>query len=173
MKQHIALVDNEDNVIGYEEKYLVHCKGLLHRAFSIIVFNSNGEMLLQRRALNKYHSPGLWTNTCCSHLPEGNNMKSYIHERLQDEMGFDCELKFVLTFHYQVDFGDGMIENEIDHIYIGFFDGNPNPNPLEVCEWMWVKEADVLTDIKSKPEKYTYWFKNILENHFEVIKEKL
>ena len=100
-------------------------------------------------------------------------MESFIHERLLDEMGFDCTLKFVSSFHYQVDFGDGMMENEIDHIYIGFFDGNPSPNSVEVFEYDWCREEFLIEEIKSKPEKYTYWFKNILENHFNIIKNNL
>ncbi|NOU19356.1 MAG: isopentenyl-diphosphate Delta-isomerase [Bacteroidales bacterium] len=173
MPQLIALVNPNDEIIGYDNKTVVHQKGLLHRAFSILIFNSKGEMLLQRRALSKYHSPGLWTNTCCSHLPKGLEMESIIHERLQEEMGFDSELKHTLAFHYQVNFGDGMIENEIDHIYIGFFNGNPIPNPTEVCEWAWRTKDYVLEEVKNKPEKYTYWFKNILENYFDSIEEKL
>jgi len=165
----IALVDINDNVIGYEEKYLAHSNGLLHRAFSVLVFNSKGELLLQRRALDKYHSAGLWTNTCCSHMLQGVTLEHFIHTRLLDEMGFDCDLKFVTKFHYHVDFGDGMIENEIDHIYVGYFEGTPKPNPDEVCEWAWVSKEILLKDIDSQPEKYTYWFKNILKNHLNLI----
>jgi len=166
----IALVDTNDNVIGYEEKHLTHSKGLLHRAFSVLVFNSKGELLLQRRALNKYHSAGLWTNTCCSHMPQGVAWEQFIHTRLFEEMGFDCDLKFETKFHYQVDFGDGMIENEIDHIYVGYFDGTPKPNPDEVCEWAWVGLDFMLEDIEHQPEKYTYWFKNIINNQLDLMK---
>ena len=171
ISQNIALVDSNDNVIGYEEKHLVHSKGLLHRAFSIIVFNPKGELLLQRRALDKYHSAGLWTNTCCSHLPEDAVMEEYIHNRLLYEMGFDCELRFATKFHYHVDFGNGMIENEIDYVYTGIYDGSPTPNPKEVCNWAWLEGDFILKDIVIQPEKYTYWFKNILENHFDLIKK--
>lgn len=173
MEQLIALVDSDDNIIGYQEKYLVHSKGLLHRAFSILVFNSKREILLQQRANDKYHSAGLWTNTCCSHLPQNHNMESFIHERLIGEMGFDCELKFVSSFHYQVTLNDGMTENEIDHIYIGFFEGMPSPNSEEVSNWKWCNTDDLRKEIQSNPEKYTYWFKNILENHFELVKNQL
>ena len=173
MEQYIALVDSSDKVIGFEEKHLVHSKGLLHRAFSIIVFNRKGELLLQRRSLDKYHSSGLWTNTCCSHLPKDSEMDRFIHERLLEEMGFDCDLTFVTKFHYQVDFGDGMTENEIDHIFIGRFEGNPSPNPLEVCEWKWVNEDWLREELRNQSVKYTYWFRNILENHFDEIKMNL
>lgn len=173
MEQFIALVNENDVVIGYEEKQLVHSKGLLHRAFSIFVINSNGELLLQRRALEKYHSPGLWTNTCCSHLIKGFTMDECIHQRLIDEMGFDCELQFVKKFQYRVEFGDGLIENELDHIYVGRFDSEPKPNPTEVCNYRWVAVPQLFDDVKTNPEMYTYWFKHIIEKYPEVFEIKI
>lgn len=173
MEQFIALVDKDDKVVGYEEKHLVHSKGLLHRAFSIFIFNKQGEIMIQQRAEDKYHSPSLWTNTCCSHLPMNTQMDSFIHDRLMEEMGFDCELTFVTSFHYYVDFKDGMIENEIDHIYIGFYDEKPSPSADEVCNWKWEPVDWLLVDIERNPQNYTYWFKNILQNHFELMKSKL
>lgn len=168
----IALVDINDKIIGFDDKLDVHRKGLLHRAFSIIVVNSRNELLLQRRSMNKYHSAGLWTNTCCSHLPKGFEMQQYAHQRLEEEMGFDCDLKYTKTFHYSVDFKDGMIENEIDHIYVGVFDANPVPNPNEVSEYKWVGIEELRDDIQANPQLYTYWFRFIIENHFDSI-EKL
>lgn len=168
MENLIALVDINDKVIGYDDKMDVHRKGLLHRAFSVVVFNGQGQILLQQRALSKYHSAGLWTNTCCSHLPKGVEMEPFVHQRLVEEMGFDCEFRFVKTFHYRIDFQDGMIENELDHVYVGRFDSSPSPNPTEVCNWKWVNLDDVFSDIKSNPNKYTYWFKFMLENHPEI-----
>jgi len=156
VEQYIALVDSRDKIIGFEEKHLAHSKGLLHRAFSIIVFNRKGELLLQRRSLDKYHSSGLWANTCCSHLPKDSVMDEFIHKRLLDEMGFDCNLTFVTKFHYQVDFGDGMTENEIDHVFIGRFDGNLCTNPREVSDWKWVNEDWLIEEVKNKPVNYTY-----------------
>ncbi|HCT30272.1 MAG TPA: isopentenyl-diphosphate delta-isomerase [Bacteroidales bacterium] len=164
----IALVDLNDKVVGFDDKLEVHRKGLLHRAFSIIIFNTKGELLLQRRAMDKYHSAGLWTNTCCSHLPKGFEMEQFVHQRLIEEMGFDCQLSFVKTFHYRIDFRDGMIENELDHVYVGSFDSSPNPNPSEVSDWRWINWNELLEDIKAKPESYTYWFKFMLENHRDV-----
>jgi isopentenyl-diphosphate Delta-isomerase len=172
LEQQIAIVNISDEIVGYEEKQLVHTKGLLHRAFSVFIINSKRELLLQRRAEEKYHSAGLWTNTCCSHLPKGFEMKSYAHQRLMEEMGFGCELKYVETFHYSVDFHDGMIENEIDHIYFGVFDGDPNPDPTEVYDWRWNDINIVKDDVRLHPELYTYWFKYIIKNHLEPI-EKL
>lgn len=171
MSQLIALVNQNDEVIGYDHKLVVHQKGLLHRAFSIFVFNSKREILLQRRALEKYHSAGLWTNTCCSHLPKGFQMESFIHQRLKEEMGFDCNLKYVETFKYYVDFQNGMIENEVDHIYFGLFEGEPSPDPAEVFEWRWVGINELKLDIRSNPGLYTYWFQFIVENHFDFIQK--
>jgi len=168
-QEQIALVNMNDEITGYEEKMPVHQKGLLHRAFSILIFNSKGELMIHRRAMDKYHSGGLWTNACCSHLTQQENMDSYVHTRLQYEMGFDCELTFVKKFHYKTDFGDGMTENEIDHIYVGLYDNDPKPNSAEVCEWKWCDVNGLQTEIEREPEKYTYWFKNIVANHLEEL----
>jgi len=168
--QLIALVDKNDAVIGYEEKQLVHSKGLLHRAFSIMIVSSKGEFLLQRRAEEKYHSAGLWTNACCSHLPRGCEMEPYAHQRLMEEMGFDCELKYIETFRYSVDFEDGMLENEIDHIYLGVYDGSPSPDLAEVSEWRWAGAEEVKEDVRVNPDLYTYWFRFIVENHLDAIR---
>ena len=173
MGQLIALVNTDDIIIGYEKKQLVHSKGLLHRAFSIIIVNSKGELLLQRRAIDKYHSADLWTNTCCSHFPKGFDLEPYAHQRLMEEMGFDCDLKFVEVFHYRVDFEDGMLENEIDHIYLGVFDGSPSPDSSEVSEWKWMGVEEVKEDIRLNPDLYTYWFRFIVENHLDAIKKIL
>ncbi|MDR2036339.1 MAG: isopentenyl-diphosphate Delta-isomerase [Bacteroidales bacterium] len=169
-KEQIALVNMNDEITGFEEKMRVHQKGLLHRAFSILIFNRKGELMLHRRAMDKYHSGGLWTNTCCSHLTQEERMDSYVHTRLQYEMGFDCELTFVKKFHYRIDFSYGMIENEIDHIYAGLYDKDPKPNSAEVCEWMWCDIKHLQADMDREPEKYTYWFKNIMVNHLEEAK---
>ncbi len=167
--QLIALVDKNDNVTEYAEKLHVHEKGLLHRAFSIIIFNSKGEILLHQRSHIKYHTPSLWTNACCSHLLQGMTMKECIHNRLDFEMGFDTELKFQFSFTYQTKFGNGLIEHETDHLYFGNWEGTPNPNLQEVMAYKWIKPIDLISDIKEKPNKYTYWFKHIIENYFEKI----
>lgn len=168
--ERIALVNEDDKILGYGDKIDTHRKGKLHRAFSVLVFNPEGEILLQQRAAGKYHSPGLWTNTCCSHLVENNSMEQFVHERLQYEMGFDCSLKYIKKFHYKVTFEDGMTENEIDYLYGGIYKNDPIPNREEVSHWAWFKEEILKEDIKNNPDNYTYWFKNILENHFEEIK---
>ncbi len=173
MNNLIALVDTNDKVTGYDEKQKVHLEGLLHRAFSIFVFNSKGELMVHQRALEKYHSPGLWTNTCCSHLPEGMEMEEATHRRLVEEMGFDVELAYVDKFHYRIDFDNGLTENEIDHIYIGFFDGLPNPNAQEVESYEWISLYDLQRDVKANPHKYTYWLKHILAHHYDTLESAL
>jgi len=159
MSEYILLVDENDNVIGKEEKIKTHKEGKLHRAFSIFVFNSNGELLLQKRAKSKYHSAGLWTNTCCSHQRDGETLEKAIHRRLKEEMGFNCKLKEKFTFTYKVKFDNGLFENEYDHVFFGKFDGEPIPNPEEVDEWKWVDLEDLKKDIRENPSNYTYWLK--------------
>jgi isopentenyl-diphosphate delta-isomerase len=163
MNNKIALVNQNDEVTGYEDKQLVHLDGLLHRAFSIVVYNPSGEILLQKRASEKYHSGGLWTNTCCSHLIETLDFEEYVHQRLNYEMGFDCDLTFHSKFHYKVKFESGLFENEIDHLYTGIWSGLPNPNREEVSEWKWEKPEFILEKIISNPDDYTYWFKEIMK----------
>lgn len=170
-KNFITLVDRNDEIVGFDEKHDVHRKGLLHRAFSIFVVNSEGEVVIHRRALDKYHSPGLWTNTCCSHLPKGMNMEQAVHQRLIEEMGFDTDLIFVTNFHYTIEFDNGLIENEIDHIYVGLYNQNPIPNPAEVADFAWVSLDDLRKNVLANPNEYTYWLKHIIYNHFEVVKQ--
>ena len=159
MSEFILTVDENDKVIGKEEKIKTHQLGKLHRAFSIFVFNSKGELLLQRRAKTKYHSGGLWTNTCCSHQRFDETLEKAIHRRLKEEMGFDCELKEIFSFIYKVKFDNGLFEHEYDHVFIGKFDGKPNPNPEEVDEWKWVDLEELKGDIRENPDNYTYWLK--------------
>lgn len=159
----IALVDEHDNITGFELKNTIHKKGLLHRAFSLFVFNDSDELLLQKRAKSKYHSPGLWTNTCCSHLIENCGFEEYIHERLKYEMGFDCEINFKFLFHYKICFDNGLTENEVDHVYFGKWNGNPCPNLKEAEAFKWMKTDDLIVDIKLYPDKYTYWLKEAMQ----------
>jgi len=159
MPEYILTVDENDNVIGKEEKVKTHQEGKLHRAFSIFVFNSKGELLLQKRAKTKYHSGGLWTNTCCSHQRPEETLEKSVHRRLKEEMGFDCALKEIFSFTYKVKFGNDLFENEYDHAFIGNFDGEPIPNPEEVDEWKWVDLEELKNDIQKNPDNYTYWLK--------------
>ena len=168
----IILVDEKDNEIGTEEKIKAHQNGgKLHRAFSIFIFNSQGQMLIHKRAKTKYHSPGLWTNACCSHPKPGESLKEAVHRRLKEEMGFDCELEEVFNFIYKADVGNGLTEWEFDHVFIGRFDGEPEPNPEEVDDWKWMNIDELKKDIEQKPEKYTPWFRTAFErvvNHLKL-----
>lgn len=162
VKNEVILVDEKDNEVGVGEKLKVHQEGKLHRALSIFIFNSKGEMLLQKRAKTKYHSAGLWTNTCCSHPRPGESLEEATHRRLKEEMGIDCDLKKVFCFVYKVNL-DNLTEHEFDHVLIGKFDGNPVPNNEEADGWKWVKPRELKQDVKKNSENYAYWFKLILD----------
>ncbi|MCK4800281.1 isopentenyl-diphosphate Delta-isomerase [Candidatus Parcubacteria bacterium] len=166
MSEEIILVDKNDQEIGTEEKMKVHQDGKLHRAFSIFVFNSRNEMLLQKRAEAKYHCGGLWTNTCCSHPRKGESLEKATHRRLQEEMGFDCELKEIDSFIYKAEFDNGLTEHEYDHIFTGKFDGKPNLNPEEADDYKWIDLNSLKKEIKKNPENFTVWFKIAMKNIF-------
>ena len=138
MNEMVILVDNKDNQLGLMEKIEAHQKAILHRAFSVFVLNDNNELLLQKRALNKYHSPGLWTNTCCSHPRDGESVINGGIRRLKQEMGFETELNFLLSFIYKAEFDNGLTEHEFDHVLLGRYNKNPLINTLEVCDWKWI-----------------------------------
>jgi isopentenyl-diphosphate delta-isomerase len=170
MNSMIAIVNPNDKIIGYSDKLDVHLQGIMHRAFSIFVFNNKGELMLQRRALEKYHSPGLWTNTCCSHLPMDMKMEDAVHIRLKEEMGFDTDLQYVTKFHYNIKFENGLTENEIDHIFIGFYNDNPKPNSEEVVDYKWITLNDLIVSIEEDPNNYTYWLKHIVQNYYDEVR---
>jgi len=157
-KEMMVLVNENDHVVGVEEKIRTHQLGALHRAFSIFVFNSHGDLLLQKRAGTKYHSRGLWSNTCCGHPRFEESIKDACHRRLHQEMGFDCELNEILAFRYRVELEDDLIEHEYDHVFIGFFDGTPQPDPNEVEDWRWKVFSQARSEAKQNPSKYTRWF---------------
>ena len=157
----VILVDNNDNQIGLMPKLEAHEKGVLHRAFSVFIFNNDGELMLQRRALTKYHSPGLWTNTCCSHQRDGETNIISGKRRLNEEMGFDTELFEKTSFIYKAKFDNGLTEHEFDHVVVGSFFGNPIINELEVCDWKWENLDLLKIDLKTNPNNYTEWFKII------------
>lgn len=164
----VILVDEKDNQIGSKEKIAAHMEGLLHRAFSIFVFNDKQELLLQKRALKKYHSGGLWSNTCCSHPAPGEDLLESAHCRLIEEMGFDCELKKLFSFSYKTTLGC-LTENEYDHVILGNFNGTPSPSPSEAADWKWVNLDELDLDLKKNPQKYTYWFQVALPKLREQI----
>ncbi len=174
MTENVILVDELDNEIGTEEKILAHREGRLHRAFSIFVFNSKNELLIHRRAVHKYHTGGLWTNTCCSHPRPGEDTEVAAHRRLQEEMGFDCPLEKAFTFIYKVHFpADHMFEHEFDHVFIGFSDAVPQPNPAEVAAYTWVPLYQLKADMAEQPENYTYWFKEALDKVIAYIDSRV
>ena len=172
MEEKVLLVDEHDQVLGKMEKIEAHEKGLLHRAFSVFVYNNKGELLLQKRALSKYHTPGLWTNTCCSHQRENESNKEAGKRRLQEEMGFTTELDNQFSFIYKAPFSNGLTEHEYDHILVGYFNGEPNPNPDEVADWKWLSLDAVENDIHKNPDNYTAWFKILLEKYLEKLRNK-
>jgi isopentenyl-diphosphate Delta-isomerase len=159
---YIPLVNEADEIIGHEEKMEIHLKGLLHRAFSILVFNSDNQILIHQRAFDKYHCGGLWTNTCCGHPNQAEPMEHAIHRRLKEEMGFDCILNFAFKFHYRTTFDNGLVENEIDHVYVGTYDSDFSVNTSEVAAFKWVSLTELKNEIESHPQAYTVWFKEIL-----------
>jgi len=163
MKEYVVLVDRDDREVGTMEKMEAHEKGVLHRAFSVFAFTSDQELILHRRADHKYHSGGLWTNTCCSHPRENETALEAGHRRLQEEMGFDCELKPAFTFIYRSELDNELTEHELDHVLIGQFDGEPAINPEEVAEWKTMPMAAIREDIARRPETYTEWFKIVFE----------
>ncbi len=172
-EEKVVLVDQNDRDLGEMEKYEAHRRGVLHRAFSVFAFNSEGKLILQRRALTKYHSPGKWANTCCSHPRKGEDIESAGHRRLNEEMGFDTTLEKVFFFIYKADVGQGLIEHELDHVMVGTFDGEPQINPDEVHEWKAADMEEIRKDILENPEDYAAWFKIIFERVSEFYQEKL
>lgn len=160
--EEVILVDFADLQIGTMEKLQAHKEGRLHRAFSIFLFNERGEMLLQQRAFEKYHSGGLWSNTCCSHPRPNEEILDAAHRRLKEEMGIDCPLKKTFSFTYRAELDHGLIEYELDHVFIGKYDGPIFPNEEEVFAARWALPWTLLDEIAVEPEKFTYWFKRLL-----------
>ncbi|WP_299680254.1 isopentenyl-diphosphate Delta-isomerase [uncultured Tenacibaculum sp.] len=169
MTENVILVDELDNEVGLMPKMEAHEKAVLHRAFSVFVFNDDNELMLQQRAKDKYHSPLLWTNTCCSHQRKGETNISAGKRRLQEEMGFSCELEEVFSFIYKAPFDNGLTEHELDHVMIGYYNGEPEINPEEVESFKWMLLDDVKIDIEKNPDDYTAWFKIIFEKSYDKI----
>lgn len=167
VEEQVVLVNTKDEPLGLMNKQEAHVAGLLHRAFSVFVFNDKNELLIQQRALGKYHSPGLWTNTCCSHPRENETYKDAAHRRLQEEMGFDCELKYLFNFVYKADVGQGLTEHELDHVFKGVFNQEPSINLDEVASYKWVSFEELKKDIVKNSEEYTEWFKIIFKEYIE------
>jgi isopentenyl-diphosphate delta-isomerase len=160
----IILVNENDEEIGIGEKLMVHQRGLLHRAFSILVFNDNNELLIHQRTSHKYHSGDLWTNTCCGHPNANEEISRAAHRRLGEEMGFDTSLEFLYKFQYRTEFANGLVESEIDHVFIGNYNDNFTVNPEEVADYKWIMLDDLLENVAQYPENYTFWFREILKS---------
>ncbi len=173
MEQQLILVDEQDQVIGYGEKMEVHEKAQLHRAFSIFVMNDKNELLLQMRAVTKYHSGGLWANTCCSHPIKGEDQMTTVNRRLMEEMGFSCELMPLFSFIYKAKLDKGLTEHELDHVYTGNYNGAPIPNPDEVGDWKWMNIEELKKDLQENPENYVYWIKPAFDRFYNYQKKTL
>lgn len=168
-EEKVILVNLKDEPIGLMPKMEAHEKGLLHRAFSVFIFNDKNELMIQQRALSKYHSPGLWTNTCCSHQREGETNIEAGKRRLQEEMGFTAELEDTISFIYKAPFDNGLTEHEFDHILVGNYNEEPHLNPEEAEAWKWMSLDDVAMDMENNPTAYTEWFKIIFEKYYQSI----
>ena len=167
--ENVVLVDRNDNPMGLMPKLEAHEKGVLHRAFSVFILNQKSQLMLQRRALDKYHSPGLWTNTCCSHPRESESNIEAGVRRLKEEMGFTTPLKSMFSFIYKSKFDNGLTEHEFDHVLLGYYDKQPLINTIEVSEWKWMSLDKIILEIKNKPEDFTVWFKIIFERFYNHI----
>jgi len=163
MDEKVILVNEANEEIGLMQKMDAHVQGVLHRAFSVVLLNDKGKMLLQRRAMDKYHSAGLWSNTCCSHPRVGEEILVSAKRRLNEEMGIQCNLQPWYNFIYRADVGNGLIENEYDHVFIGLYSEEPVANTSEVCEWKFISTLDLLKEMQQAPEQFTPWFHLIVE----------
>lgn len=168
-KEYVILVDTADRELGTMEKMEAHEKAVLHRAFSVFIFNDLGELMLQQRAAHKYHSPLLWTNTCCSHQRQGESNIEAGKRRLQEEMGFDVDLDEKFHFVYKAEFDNGLTEHELDHVLVGYYNGEPTINPEEVASWKWIDMEVLQQDMKDHPQDYTAWFKIIFDRFVEFL----
>ena len=169
MEEKVILVDEQDNQLGLMPKMEAHEKAVLHRAFSVFIFNENRELMLQQRAAHKYHSPLLWTNTCCSHQRDGESNIEAGKRRLDEEMGFSADLKEVFSFVYKAPFDNGLTEYELDHVMVGDYNGEPKINPEEVESYKWMTMDAVKNDIETNPDDYTAWFKIIFKESYSKL----
>lgn len=163
VEERVILVDEADREIRTQEKLAAHKEGALHRAFSVFVLDKDGRLLLQRRAADKYHSAGLWSNTCCGHPRPGEEALDAARRRLREEMGFDCPLERAGAFVYRTKLANGLVEHEYDHVFAGAFDGDPAPDPAEVSEWRWVAVDEIVKELRRRRAGYTVWFKPALD----------
>ena len=168
MKDHVILVSPEDNPVGYMEKIEAHQKGLLHRAISVFIFNERKEMLIQRRALSKYHTPGIWSNTACSHPRKNETVMEAADRRLFEEMGMKTTLKYGFKFLYKAEFSNGLIEHELDHVFFGYSSEKPSLNNSEVCDYKYLDQGSLEKMILQQPEVFSPWFKLTYKKVFDL-----
>jgi isopentenyl-diphosphate delta-isomerase len=171
-EEKVILVNSNDEPIGLMPKMEAHEKAVLHRAFSVFVVNDKNELMLQQRALEKYHSPGLWTNTCCSHQRDGEGNIEAGLRRLDEEMGFTTPLEYLFNFIYKAPFDNGLTEHELDHVMLGRYEGDPVINPEEVASWKWMNIEEINSDLKNNPDSYTVWFAIIFERFYNHLNQK-
>jgi isopentenyl-diphosphate Delta-isomerase len=169
IEEKVILVDINDKPIGFMNKMEAHEKAVLHRAFSVFILNNKNEVMLQQRASHKYHSPLLWTNTCCSHQREGETNIQAGKRRLFEEMGFEVQLTELFHFIYKAPFDNGLTEHELDHVMIGRFENEPNINPEEVASWKWMHIDAIKEDMVVNPSIYTVWFKIIFDKFYHYL----
>jgi isopentenyl-diphosphate delta-isomerase len=170
-EENVILVNEKDEQIGLMPKLEAHEKAVLHRAFSVFILNSKNEIMLQQRAHQKYHSPLLWTNTCCSHQRDGESNLLAGSRRLYEEMGFETSLKELFHFIYKAPFDNGLTEHELDHVMIGYYEEDPRINTEEVENWKWMPIEDVKNDMQVHPEIYTIWFKIIFDKFYHFLED--
>lgn len=170
-EEQVILVNEMDEPIGLMNKMEAHEKAILHRAFSVFILNNNNEVMLQQRAQHKYHSPLLWTNTCCSHQRAGETNIQAGKRRLYEEMGFEVDLKELFHFIYKAPFDNGLTEHELDHVMIGYSNSEPFINPEEVASWKWMKIEDIKDDMIQNPAEYTVWFKIIFDEFYHYLED--
>ena len=170
MAEDVILVDNKDNEIGTMPKMEAHIEGVLHRAFSVFIFNTKGDLLLQQRALDKYHSGGKWTNTCCSHPRSGEANIAAANRRLLEEMGMSCDLIYGFNFLYKANVENGLIEHEFDHVFYGITDDLPIINLTEVADYKYLNLYDLVADLKANPDQYTEWLKIAIDKVLRLYK---
>lgn len=171
-EESVVLVDAEDNTIGTAPKHSVHLDGRLHRAISIQIVDSRGRLLVQRRHRAKYHSGGLWTNTCCSHPRPGEAVAEAALRRLREEMGIETHLRPLFTTLYRLDVGGGMIEHELTHVHGGIHDGSVLPDPAEVDEFCWLNSTALQQAMSTEPERFSAWFHHYLRNHWQALAQQ-
>ncbi len=166
----VVLVDQDDNVVGYGDKLDVHRKGLLHRSFSVFIFNEKRELLIQRRSKSKYHASLKWVNTCCGHPFPGENVEDAAMRRTKEELGLSIKVNPLMHIYYKKNLDQGMIEHEYAHIFTSEYDGQPlTPDPREVSEYLWMSPSSIQLDLKRDPDKYAAWFAYYIQNHYEAL----